>query len=281
METPLFFSNENYRLFGVLHIPDNRKDRIFNGSPSVLLCHPFAEEKLTTHRIYVNFARFLTEKGISCFRFDYMGHGDSEGNFEESTVESRLSDINCAINQFRNKTEISKLILLGFRFGGTLAAMAGKESTVDSTIMISPIVSGNEYMNQCLRSNLTTQMATYKRIIKTREDLVNDLRNGEVVNFEGYLITRALFEQIISIDLLKLNEKFSSNSLVLQLVKSEYSPDDKKMYAFHNHLKTLEINTFFHKAVEVPVWKDLKTYTTKPASIFQPTFEWIKTIYGK
>ncbi|MBT8350241.1 MAG: alpha/beta hydrolase, partial [Deltaproteobacteria bacterium] len=91
-ETPFFFPNESYNLFGVLHEPENTPK-----PQGFVFCHPFAEEKLWTHRVFVNFARELAQKGYTVLRFDYMGHGDSEGGFQDSTIETRLFDIKCAI----------------------------------------------------------------------------------------------------------------------------------------------------------------------------------------
>ena len=88
METPLFFKNINYKLFGVLHQPEHGE--LTKPSLGIVFCHPFAEEKLIVHRVMVNLARRLTKEGIYCLRFDYMGHGDSDGNFEDSTIETRL-----------------------------------------------------------------------------------------------------------------------------------------------------------------------------------------------
>ena len=70
VETPLFFENGAYRLFGVLHQPA--------GPPSGagwVFCHPFAEEKLWTQRVYVSFARMLASRGAWVLRFDAMGNG--------------------------------------------------------------------------------------------------------------------------------------------------------------------------------------------------------------
>ena len=113
METPFFFKTHNYNLFGVFHEPETNK----HSKPSVgiVFCHPFAEEKLISHRVMVNLARKLTEAGFYCLRFDYMGHGDSDGNFEASTIETRLSDIHCAERFLRERTGVDKVGLLGVR----------------------------------------------------------------------------------------------------------------------------------------------------------------------
>ena len=66
-----------------------------------------------------------------------MGHGDSEGNFEDSTVNSRVSDVTAAINYLSEVHKIKKVILLGIRFGATVAALACQDNKiVDGNILI-------------------------------------------------------------------------------------------------------------------------------------------------
>jgi alpha/beta superfamily hydrolase len=98
IETPFFFQGNGYRLFGVFHEASGPKKK-----EGFVFCAPFAEEKLWTHRVFVNFARLLAEKGYPVLRFDYMGNGDSEGDFEESSLETMLSDTECATIMLREK----------------------------------------------------------------------------------------------------------------------------------------------------------------------------------
>ena len=125
IETPFFFPNADYQLFGVLHEPENQTQRT-----GFVFCSPFAEEKLWTHRVFVSFAREMAHRGYFVLRFDYMGHGDSEGDFEDSTIESRLSDIKCAVRTLKEKTKNGATVgLLGLRLGATLAALVAENET--------------------------------------------------------------------------------------------------------------------------------------------------------
>ena len=59
----------------------------------VLLCHAFAEEKLWSHRVYVTFARELAALGYAVLRFDFRGEGDSDLEFEQATISTRIADV--------------------------------------------------------------------------------------------------------------------------------------------------------------------------------------------
>jgi len=101
IETPLFFQGSHSRLFGVLHEPASHAP----GRLPFVFCHPFGEEKLWAHRVFVTFARTLAGRGHVVLRFDYMGNGDSEGPFERSSVSTALDDITVAIDWLQNSPE--------------------------------------------------------------------------------------------------------------------------------------------------------------------------------
>src|SRR5688572_4366441 len=95
VETPLFFPRGSIDLFGVYH------EAAGPGRLPFVLCHPFAEEKLWAHRVYVSFARALAARGHAVLRFDCLGCGDSGGSFADSTIQTTVEDVGAAIAQLR------------------------------------------------------------------------------------------------------------------------------------------------------------------------------------
>jgi alpha/beta superfamily hydrolase len=258
-ETPFFFKNNDYRLYGVLHAPDERGPLI-GQKHGVVFCSPFGEEKMFSHRVYVNMARSLAREGVACLRFDFMGEGDSEGTFEESTIETRLSDIKAALDFLAEKTDLATSGLIGVRFGATLAALAATRNRVDTLALISPIVSGQPYMDLCLRSNLTTQMAAYKRIIKDRDQLIAELMEGTPVNIDGYLVGKDLYEQMTVVDLQQLNSILTERMIFITIGKGGKPNIDQKLSEFIDKCKGMEPDTTVQIADEEPFWKDAKIH---------------------
>jgi exosortase A-associated hydrolase 2 len=286
METPLFFNNNNYRLFGVLHEPDVSASTL-HPTPSPLnglgmvFCHPFAEEKLISHRVTVNLARRFAKEGIRCLRFDEMGHGDSDGNFEDSTVESRLSDIHCAVDYLRKRTGVKKVGLLGVRFGATLAALTCVNvSDIDCLILISPIVDGKSYIEQCLRSNLATQMAIYRKIIKDRDQLVQELMAGGMVNIDGYLLTKALYEQIHEINLLNLSFILPKNVAIIGVSKSKGKVIDEDINRVSIKYREGNKGAEVLMVQEDPIWKDGKVYNPQAKDLQNTIVNWLHKVYS-
>jgi alpha/beta superfamily hydrolase len=218
METPFFFDNNGYRLFGILHEPVTQS-YIQNHKTGFVFCHPFAEEKLISHRIFVNAARQFAKKGIYCLRYDFMGHGDSEGNFEDSSINTRLDDLKCAVNFLKVNYDINSIGVFGVRLGASIAFLHSSKNTLDYLIVVSPVLDGNKYIEECLRSNLSTQMSTFKTISKNRNDLINDLKSGVLVNIDGYLLSKKLYEQIAVIDLIHNPNSKAKHILWINIAK--------------------------------------------------------------
>lgn len=274
-ETSLFFNNNRYKLFGVLHQPD------INSSEScklgIVFCHPFAEEKLIAHRAMVNMARAITKSGLCCLRFDYMGHGDSDGNFEDATVTTRLSDILCAINFLKTKTGVQKVGILGVRFGSMLGALiCAKNSEVNPLILISPIIDGKSYMQQCLRSNLSTQIAAYKKILKDRKQLIAELTDGHTVNIDGYLLTKNMYEEVNAIDLLKILP--AQNVLILQITKSAKHSAEAKLLNLYQKYEAEGSVTELLNIKDDFFWMDTKIYNPERKGVQDAVVSFLRKI---
>lgn len=162
IETPFFFPGPAASLFGVFH--ESSSDQ--PARQPFVFCHPFGEEKLWAHRVFVTFARQLAAAGHPVLRFDYMANGDSDGEFPDFSVRTALADIGCAIDLVRARTSASRVGVLGLRLGATFAARTAAERTDVSTLVLwAPIVDGSRYMQELLRVNLTTQMAVIRKSV--------------------------------------------------------------------------------------------------------------------
>jgi len=269
-EKPFFFENGDYKLFGVVHKPESDEEL----SKGFVFCHPFAEEKLWVHRAYVSFARELAKQGYMVLRFDYMGHGDSEGEFEDSTIQTRLSDIKCAIKQLKD-FGVQEVGLLGLRFGASLAALAAEEvEGVRSLVMWQPIVNGEKYMKEILRSNLAGQMAIYGRVVKNRDELVNEMKDGKTVNIDGYEVSYELFSQACELNLLK-HDRYKGSALIIQI--------DKKPSGLKKDMESLAgvyANAKVVQAVEQPFWTEIKEFYSSSRSLADSTMEWLECANG-
>jgi len=266
-ETPFFFPNGNYRLFGILHEPKSPSKK-----EGFVFCAPFAEEKLWVHRVFVSFARDLASKGYPVLRFDYMGNGDSEGNFEESSLETMLSDTRCAISTLREKVSgVESVNLLGLRLGATIASLVGENgSDVNRLILWEPVVNGSAYMTEMIRINLATQTAVYKKILYNTDALIQKMKNGETVNVDGYEMSWPLYEQIAGVDLLSRKNGCEGQVLIVQTSRKE-GKISQPLEKLKEKFATCELAV----AVEDPFWKEIKLYYARAENLFRITHEWL------
>lgn len=265
-ETPFFFPNDEHRLFGILHQPaaPNRQGFVF--------CHPFAEEKLWAHRVFVNYARILCDAGYTVLRFDFMGHGDSSGRFEESTVESRLADIACAVRTLSTEAgRLGRIGLLGLRFGATLAALAAdRDHQLKPLVLWEPIDKGAQHMKELIRINLSTQTAVYKEIRENTETLVARMKEGGTINIDGYEIRHPLYEQMTAIALSERKSDYSGPVLAVQVNKSKGMGIKRidKLAARYPSAQVRDV-------VEQPFWKEIREYYALAPNLFTETTQWI------
>jgi pimeloyl-ACP methyl ester carboxylesterase len=87
------------------------------GKPGLVWLCGLKSEMTSTKAAAV--ADWAQEQGLACLRFDYSGHGQSEGRFEEGTVSRWLEE---AEAQFRSLTA-GPQILVGSSMGGYIALL--------------------------------------------------------------------------------------------------------------------------------------------------------------
>lgn len=133
-EHPLLFPSSGFMLSGFIHIG-------FSGFRYMaLMLHGFTGNKAEVNRLFVDIARALCRNGISVYRFDFRGHGDSPLEFEEFRFEYALEDAENALIFVREMFKPEKLYLIGLSMGGHIAARiaATHVSEVSGAILLSP-----------------------------------------------------------------------------------------------------------------------------------------------
>ena len=266
-ETPLFLDAGGTSLFAVYH------ERTSGGETPFVFCHPFAEEKLWTHRVYVTYARQLASAGHPVLRFDYRGNGDSGGEFSESSLDTVLADVGVAIDWLRQATGAPCVNLLGVRLGATIAALTAEaRQDVERLILWAPVVDGARYMQELLRVNLTTQMAVHKEIRHDREALVAAMQSGQTVNVDGYEMAYPMFEQVSAVKLAMDEKRHPGPTLIVQIEKQPGRPPGE--------LQTLAATyggSTLAAVQEEPFWKEIQQFYQRAPRLFSCTDDWLRT----
>lgn len=104
-----------------LCVVTERKADITLPADVVITCHGFmssAEEPLVS-----NIAREVAEAGLIAVRFDFNGHGRSEGEFSDMTVLNEMKDLEAVITWVKEQPWCRSVSLHGQSQGGVVAGM--------------------------------------------------------------------------------------------------------------------------------------------------------------
>ncbi len=78
------------------------------------------------------------EEGFNAVRFDFRGNGESDGEFIEQTLSSRIEDLKAVIEHFSPE----KYVLFGSSFGGKVVLHASLELEPNAVIGRAPVTYG-------------------------------------------------------------------------------------------------------------------------------------------
>ena len=110
--------------------------------PMVILMHGIFSSK--DYIPMPQLAKGLAKAGIASIRFDFNGHGKSEGRMQDMTIEKELADAQAIWNYVRSLPYVNGIGLLGHSQGGVVASMtAGRLATAggavpDGMVLIAP-----------------------------------------------------------------------------------------------------------------------------------------------
>ena len=140
-----FFKTPFKRLFGCHHWPESSR----NKKCAIVLCYPIGQEYIRAHRAFYQLACRLSNSGFHVFRFDYYGTGDSEGDFEEASLEIWIDDIRAAVSQTQERSGVRHVCLVGLRLGAALCMKASSGNPdITSVILWDPALDGNSYLEE-------------------------------------------------------------------------------------------------------------------------------------
>ncbi|XP_058213664.1 uncharacterized protein LOC131325422 isoform X1 [Rhododendron vialii] len=120
-------NNNGEKLVGILHE---------SGSVEiVILCHGFRSTK--ENDTMVNLAVALEKEGITVFRFDFSGNGESEGSFNYGHYWSEAEDLRAVIQHFSGTSRRTSAILGHSKGGNVVLLYASKYHDIPTVVNVS------------------------------------------------------------------------------------------------------------------------------------------------
>ncbi len=97
--------------------------------PMVIFCHGFGGTK--DGPLFELICDSLQAHGIASIRFDFNGHGQSEGEFKDMTVPNEIEDAKKVVEYVRDLRYVSDLAIVGHSQGGVVASMTAGELSAE------------------------------------------------------------------------------------------------------------------------------------------------------
>lgn len=134
-EEKVTFKRETLTLQGLLAKPEQKAFDL------AILIYGFAGHMINSpSNLLPELTEKLWNKNIATLRFDFSGHGDSDGQIEDMNVFSQLEDTAAALQFARQLNGVNHIYLVGHSQGGVIASMISGyySDQIDKEVLINP-----------------------------------------------------------------------------------------------------------------------------------------------
>jgi uncharacterized protein len=178
------------QLYGYLTTPKTPDHHDY----AVVLCSPFGQESVRTHRLFRVLADRLARIGVASLRFDYFGTGDSDGDDEYApmSIQTCIKNLHDADLFLREQAKAEYVSWFGLRYGASIAALASSSTplTPDRLILWDPIINGADWLTSLREDHIKAL-----EMMMLQSELGSKNTN-QVWGFEsqGYRVTNELIQ---------------------------------------------------------------------------------------
>lgn len=121
--------------------------------PLVIICHGFGGNR--KEGLIGDLGWQLAAKGIATMRFDFNGHGESDGEFKDMTVPNEIQDAKNIYQYVSNLpfVDTDRIAIVGHSQGGVVAAMTAGElghNRLKAAVLLAPAA---VLRDDCIRGN--------------------------------------------------------------------------------------------------------------------------------
>ena len=217
MQKIFFKSKDGLKLCGVWHIPDKPTAKV------IVLAHGITVDK-DEDGIFVELAELLKENGYAVFRFDFRGHGESEGMPVDMTITGEIKDIKAAIKHVKQRDYL-QVGLLGACFGGGTATLYTSQNQEQLKCLC--------LSNPCLNYDHIFINPTLPWILKRKSHMEKELeeKGWTTIGSRKYKVGIRLWNEMKKLYPYKELKKIGIPTIIIHGDKDTYVPyNDSKDY---------------------------------------------------
>src|SRR3989344_3671898 len=141
-EMKVFFkTSDGVKLCGIFSVSEKPTDKC------IILCHGITVDK-EEDGVFTNLAKELVGAGFNVFRFDFRGHGESEGNSVDMTIMREVKDLEAAV-KFLQEKGYEKFGILGASFAGGAVSIfnSRNQELVSALVLWNALIDYNSKIN--------------------------------------------------------------------------------------------------------------------------------------
>lgn len=174
----------------------------FHPTSTSICVHGFTGSRIDHHRFMLLLARTLHAQNHNVLRFDFLGSGESDGDFSQMTFHSEFEQLVHILHSYHHPVN-----LIGFSMGGLLAAKVAADypDKINRLVLLSPAFNIIEvFENACSEEN--------------------KLEDGSY-DVSGHIVSKKAFEDIYQVNAYEGVERFDKAVCIVHGEKDEPVPE--------------------------------------------------------
>ncbi|GGP24003.1 alpha/beta hydrolase [Silvimonas iriomotensis] len=139
----------NYRnqvLAGSAHLPEAGVT-----GDAVLLLHGFTGSRIEFAYLFVELGRYLAAQGLTVFRFDFAGCGESTGHFADLSIADQIMQTDVLLDELAERYPGLRWHVFGYSMGALAAASVGaRRGDLASLVLLAPAGTVGQYLQEVM-----------------------------------------------------------------------------------------------------------------------------------
>jgi len=213
----IFSSTDGLDFAGVWEIPDKLTTK------AIVLAHGITADK-DEKGIFIQLADQLVKVGFAVFRFDFRGHGESDGKSVDVTISGELKDLEAAMQEVKRK---------GYQEIGLLGASVGGGTCTLYTVAHQQEITCLCLWNPALNYDHTFLNPTSPWVREQKEHMKKDIeeKGWTTLGSRKFVIGKALFDDMAKLKPFEALKKIKVPTLIIHGTKdTKVSYKDSKSY---------------------------------------------------
>ena len=178
-----FVNSRGQNLAGIVRFSEPVEPKEY---PVVIVLHGFNEHK--HHDLTADIANNLVHYGFLTLRFDFHGHGESDGKFEAHTIHQQVDDVFAALDFVSELpyADANRVCVVGTDIGGNIALLAAEKDARIKALVVQGARSHFEnHINSWFQPSHIDEMfakGVYEHHnFRLRKEYVNSTRQHDVM----------------------------------------------------------------------------------------------------